>query len=52
VAYSERLQDVRKFAGWFGDANHEPLRVGRVTVRDQIVHLGRDSIFPIHPSLV
>jgi integrase/recombinase XerC len=27
-------QDVRKLAGWFGNANHEPLRVGRVTVRD------------------
>lgn len=27
-------QDVRKFARWFSEANHEPLVVGRVTVRD------------------
>jgi site-specific recombinase XerD len=27
-------QDVRKFARWFGNANHEPLRIARVTVRD------------------
>lgn len=28
------IQDVRKFAVWFVKANHEPLRLGRVTVRD------------------
>jgi len=28
------IQDVRKFARWFNDANKEPFRVGRVTVRD------------------
>ena len=28
------VQDVRKFAAWFVKANHEPLRVNRVTVRD------------------
>ena len=28
------VQDVRKFAAWFAKANHEPLKVGRVTVRD------------------
>ena len=28
------VQDVRKFASWFAKANHEPLKVGRVTVRD------------------
>ena len=27
-------QDVRKFARWFVHANHEPLQLGRVTVRD------------------
>jgi site-specific recombinase XerD len=27
-------QDVRKFARWFANANHEPLRITRVTVRD------------------
>ena len=27
-------QDVRKFASWFADANQEPLRASRVTVRD------------------
>jgi integrase/recombinase XerC len=27
-------QDVRKFAAWFGSANREPFRVGRVTTRD------------------
>jgi site-specific recombinase XerD len=27
-------QDVRKFASWFVKANHEPLRMTRVTVRD------------------
>jgi site-specific recombinase XerD len=27
-------QDVRKFARWFANANHEPWTVGRVTVRD------------------
>lgn len=26
--------DVRKFAGWFAEANREPFRVGRVTTRD------------------
>jgi site-specific recombinase XerD len=28
------VQDARKFASWFGTANREPFRVGRVTVRD------------------
>lgn len=28
------IQDVRKFAGWFLQANNEPLRATRVTVRD------------------
>lgn len=28
------IQDVRKFAQWFVQANHEPLRATRVTVRD------------------
>lgn len=27
-------QDVRKFARWFSEANREPFKVGRVTVRD------------------
>lgn len=27
-------QDVRKFAGWFSNANREPFVVGRVTTRD------------------
>jgi len=27
-------QDVRKFAKWFSEANHEPFVVGRVTTRD------------------
>jgi len=27
-------QDVRKFASWFANANHEPLRMSRVTIRD------------------
>ena len=27
-------QDVRKFARWFNEANHEPFVVGRVTTRD------------------
>lgn len=27
-------QDLRKFARWFSDANREPFRVARVTVRD------------------
>ena len=28
------LHDLRKFAGWFAGANHEPFTVGRVTLRD------------------
>ena len=28
------VQDLRKFAGWFSGANHEPFRVARVTTRD------------------
>lgn len=28
------VQDVRKFAAWFANANREPLRIGRVTTRD------------------
>lgn len=28
------ILDLRKFAGWFVSTNHEPLRVGRVTMRD------------------
>ena len=28
------IQDARKFARWFFDANHEPFNVGRVTTRD------------------
>lgn len=27
-------QDIRKFAKWFSEANREPFKVGRVTVRD------------------
>jgi len=28
------VNDLRKFAGWFGNANREPFVVGRVTARD------------------
>jgi integrase/recombinase XerC len=28
------VNDLRKFAGWFSGANHEPFRVARVTTRD------------------
>lgn len=28
------IQDARKFAGWFTEANREPLRISRVTTRD------------------
>src|SRR5690606_7698263 len=28
------VQDVRKFARWFTEANHEPFVLGRVTTRD------------------
>ena len=28
------VQDLRKFAGWFSGANHEPFRIARVTTRD------------------
>jgi integrase/recombinase XerC len=39
------VQDVRKFAAWFAEANREPFRVGRVTTRDATdfrVYLRRD----------
>jgi len=38
-------QDLKKFAGWFEQANREPFRVGRVTTRDVTDfrdHLRRD----------
>src|SRR5438874_502892 len=28
------IADLRKFAGWFASANHEPFTFGRVTLRD------------------
>ena len=39
-------QDIRKFAKWFNEANHEPFVVGRVTTRDVADfrnHLRRDQ---------
>lgn len=40
------VQDVRKFARWFTEANHEPFVLGRVTTRDVADfkdHLRRDQ---------